>query len=152
MADNKVSFIDRYTIKSAIDTCLDIASFGGVGYLSGHLVNALSSYSSKSSFFNELEKTNVQSTAVCCALFIAIDRPVQGMLRILFQSPKVDQPVYSAVRMGINGFAAIELFNLLAPRIEHSSVKMKPAAAVVITALLIYSNLVAYIHYYNSRQ
>lgn len=146
-----MALIDRYTIKSAIDSSIDIASFGAIGYFCGHVMNSLSAWSSSPSFLKNLEKTDLHGVTVCCALFITIDRLVHGMLHILSESHEIDKPLYTAVRITANGLASIELFNLLAPSLNLSTVKTKPAAIVMITALVIYTHLMIYIAGYNNR-
>lgn len=146
-----MALIDRYTIKSAIDSGVDIASFGAIGYCCGHVMNSLSAWGSGPSFLNHLEKTDLHGVTVCCALFITIDRLVHGMMHILSESHEIDKPFYTAVRIAVNGLASIQLFNLLAPGLNLSTVKTKPAAVVMITALVIYTHLMMTIAGYNNR-
>jgi hypothetical protein len=80
--------ISREKIELAWDNCLDIAFFTGIGYLCGRAVNWYIHWASKPSFFGKAEMINVKSVAICCGLFMAIERIAQHVLSSYLNTQK----------------------------------------------------------------
>lgn len=138
------------------DSCLDIASFAGVGYLCGRGINWLTKWTSKPSFFGKSESVDLKNAAMCCALFITIDRLAQTLL--IFWSgkekkerEKYDKPLYTAFRIGISLTATVTAFNALAPNINRATIEFNTASTIILTALMVYSLIILFLDVYDHR-
>lgn len=150
--------LDSASLERALDSCTDIAGFAVVGYLSGRLVNSLKNWSIMPSFFSKAELMDLRSATACCALFIMVDRFVQGIINQMLKGQELDRarrlmdkPFFSAARICMNGFIAIEMFNMLAKSFKMAKIEQKPAATLLLTALFIYTHLQFYLNCYNRR-
>lgn len=134
-----------------VNSVLDIGAFSAIGYLSEHVVRLLSQ-GAKSQFISKLGSNEIKSAVGVCALFIAIDRLVQGILHKLSKNwHLINHPVFSAVRITVSGLSAIGIFNLIALSLDVTQVEIKAAAAVILTAIVIYANIRNYLYHYNYR-
>lgn len=138
--------VNYETVEHVWDNYLDIASFAGVGYLSGRTVNWFTNWTSASSILTKAEQVDLTSAVGCCALFAAIDRLAYSMLSY-YASHEVNKPIYSILRVGASAIAAVSLFNGLIPQ----SIETKSGVAVILTAVLIYSQILMQLTVFNSR-
>lgn len=138
-------------IEKVWDSCLDSAAFLAIGYLSGRVVNWFIKWSSTPSFFTKSTQIDLNSGAICCALFAVIDRIAYMILNTVFETEEIDKPVYSACRIAISASAAIALLNAAASSFKISSVESKPAVAVMLTAMVIYGQIWTHLNLFNLR-
>jgi len=131
-------------------SCLDIGAFAAVGYVSGRVVNLIVKSASALSFFKNPSQTDLTSAAVCCALFATIDRINQFILYWMFEESS-NKPIYSALRIGVSVTIAVGLFKHLASSVKLSSMESKPATAIILTAIVIYSQMLLCLDIFNER-
>lgn len=139
------------TVEWVWDSCLDSASFLGIGYLSGRMVNWFTKWSSVSSFFTKSAQIDLTSAAVCCALFATIDRIAYNILNLIIEDEELEKPAYSACRIMASAAAAVTLLNIAATHLKISSLDNKSAVAVILTAIVIYSQIVTHLNMFNLR-
>ncbi len=143
--------IDLKTVEKLWDSCLDIAAFAGVGYLSGRIVNQLTKWTSKPTLFGVKAAIDLKSATICCGLFILIDRMAQSLLLNFVKEKRVNKPVYSVLRMGVSAMGAINLLNAVAGRFQLVSLETKMAGTVIATAVFVYSKILLHLHVFNMR-
>lgn len=143
--------IKRESIVRLWDNSLDVASFAGVGYLCGRLVNSVTKWTAKPSFFEKAKLVDVNSAAICCALFMAIDRVSYSILSSYIDKKELNKPAYIAMRIGVNLSAAVGLFNVLATPLQRATVELKGASVIILTAIAVYSQILLYLRVFNDR-
>src|SRR5215216_6597950 len=100
---------------------IDIASFAGVGYLSGHVVNQFTKWSSASSLIMKTGQVDVTHAAACCGLFAAIDRLAYNILNSMVGKDQASKPFYSAFRIATSTAATSYLLNVGASLLKSGS-------------------------------
>jgi hypothetical protein len=133
------------------NSSLDIAAFAGVGYLSGKAVNWFTKWSSVPSIFHKTPQVDLTSAAVCCAVFAAIDRLAHAILGACLGAERANRPIYSAIRIGAGMVAAMSAFEALASQATLPRVETQAAVAVILTAIVIYSQIISHLMIFNSR-
>ncbi len=142
----------KVTVEGAWDNCLDIASFAGVGYLSGRSVNWLTKWTSKPSLFNKSELVDLKSIAICSALFMTIDRLACAVLTYYVNDDQLKKPVYTAIRIAVDLTATVSLFNAVAEPLKQASVEFKTASAIILAACALYAHVLLIMSLFNDQE
>ncbi len=150
------SCISTESIKELTNNFVDIATFTAIGHFCGRYVNHLTKTSSLPSIIGKLEVADLKSAAVCCALFVTIDRLVQGILDAFFENSRYFHTyktdfTYSCIRITLNTIAAVTLFNLAAPTLKLVNIEMYTAATIISTAIVTYGMGQFILNSYNNR-
>jgi hypothetical protein len=130
---------------------LDIAAFAATGYIAGKAVNWSTKLSTVPSIFSKAPQVDLKSAAVCCAIFAAIDRLAHAILTSSMGAERANKPIYSAVRIGACAMLTTSVFDVLASQMQLARVESQAALAVMITAILIYSQIISNLALFNSR-
>lgn len=144
--------INFETIKiKAVEYSFDLMVCILSGHLSGRVVNWFAKWSSASSFFTKSMQMNLDSAASCFVLFATIDRIAYYTLSKTSLADEANKPAFSAFRMTCSAAAAITIFNAVASRLKISTVESAPAAAIILTAMVIYNQIMMHLDLFNSR-
>jgi hypothetical protein len=140
------------TIKELITNGADIGTFGAIGHSSGRYINHLNSTNSLPSFLGKLEQVDLKGAAAFCALFITIDRIVQGLINAFYRNSKQEgQTFFTVVRLSINAFISLKIFNFVAPRFHMAALQMNTAATIIATSITAYGVGTFILRSYNTR-
>lgn len=142
--------IPQDSLKRGWESCLDIGAFTGVGYLCGHVVNEWIKWTSKPSLFSKVESVDLKSAAICCAVFMTLDRLGHALL-IARVGKEVNKPVYSSIRIGSHLAIAVLSFNALASRIKLVKIETHLASAIILMAIIAYSRMIFHLYIFNER-
>jgi hypothetical protein len=160
--------------RKAVHFCADFIVFSGMGYVAGHTVNYLSKLTLKPSLsFLPKPQVNIKSCVIVCAVFIVIDTICQEILKHCPITPPRKEPRpdinslnsettrtftvpttatkdrLSIIVKVLAGLASIALVNVLPHAWNIAPLELKTAAAVIITAGLIYMVVIKTVDYFD---
>ncbi|MBA3723046.1 MAG: hypothetical protein H0W88_11700 [Parachlamydiaceae bacterium] len=130
--------ITRDNINNTLDCCFDVVALGGIGYMSGHVMNYIAKVA-QPSLFPKKPFIDLKSSAQFCSTFILVDRVAHIlMLKYIMKRKNADRMVFSAIRLSLSFALSLTLLQTF-PLSETTPLETKVAAIALSTALFVYT-------------